>query len=182
MQPSSVDHGQQLVGNIRAARSRYDGLERGQKAQLRRCRSAADVELEATYWRVVGDFSKNHPNLARYLAHVVLLFPYASHKTRTSFAFGRFLRDHLGDKTGANLRFRRILGVESRDELDHRLRGLLRLTASGKAPVDWGVLGRDILWFFAESDFTRRRWAQDFYAPMARVSSGEPSASLHPTS
>jgi len=184
MQPSSdtvPDHGQQLVAGIRAVRARYDQLERGQVAQLRRCRSASDVALEATYWRVAGDFSKSSPNLARHMAHVVLLFPYAGHRTKTGFSVGRFLRDQLGDKAGANLRFRRVLSVESRDELDHRLRALLRLTAAGGARVDWGVLGRDMLWFFAESDATRRRWAQDFYAPMTHESSVEPSTDLPPT-
>jgi CRISPR type I-E-associated protein CasB/Cse2 len=132
------------------------------------------------YWRVAGDFSKNSSNFARHLPHVVLLFPYASQRTKTGFSVGRFLRDHLGDKTGANLRFRRVLSVESRDELDHRLRALLRLTAGSGSPVDWGVLGRDMLWFFAESDATRRRWAQDFYAPMARAAFTEPSTDLPP--
>lgn len=183
MQRSSTtapDHGQQLVAGIRAVRARYDKLERGQVAQLRRCRSASDLELEATYWRVAGDFAKGSPNLSRHLAHVVLLFPYASHRTKTGFSVGRFLREKLGDKAGANLRFRRVLSVESRDDLDHRLRALLRLTAAGGAPVDWGILGRDMLWFLAESDATRRRWAQDFYAPMARETSVEPSVDLPP--
>ena len=71
------------------------------------------------------------------------------------------------DRIGAALRFRRLLSCRDRerDELDHRLRGVLRLACADKAPVDWGVLGVDILWFFAESDSVRRRWAQDFYAP-----------------
>jgi hypothetical protein len=51
------------------------------------------------------------------------------------------------------------------------LRGILRLAAGDHAPVDWGGLGTDVLWFFAESDSVRRRWAQDFYAPTARETS-----------
>ena len=74
------------------------------------------------------------------------------------------------------LRFRRLLDSRDRDELDHRLRGILKLAAGDKTPVDWGVLGVDILWFFAESDMVRRRWAQDFYAPISREPSPGTSA------
>ncbi|MCE9574551.1 MAG: type I-E CRISPR-associated protein Cse2/CasB [Deltaproteobacteria bacterium] len=168
MQASSAkpaSHADVLVDDIRVVRARYDQLDRGLVAQLRRCRSATEVELEGTYWRIAGDFGRRQPNLVRHLAHVVLLFPYAAHRTRQGFSVGRFLREQLDDKDGSSLRVRRILAVETRDELDHRLRALLRLTAAGGAPVDWGVVGRDLLWFFAESDATRRRWAQDFYAP-----------------
>jgi CRISPR type I-E-associated protein CasB/Cse2 len=181
MQPNSPlvpGHGEQLAASIRDVRARYDQLERGPVAQLRRCRFASDLELEASYWRVAGDFSTSSPKFARHLSHVVLLFPYAGQHAKAGGAFGRFLRDQLGDKPGAALRFRRLLSVESRDDLDHQLRGLLRLAAGTGARVDWGGLGRDILWFFAESDNTRRRWAQEFYAPMARDASTELSTDL----
>jgi CRISPR type I-E-associated protein CasB/Cse2 len=59
--------------------------------------------------------------------------------------------------------------------LDHRLRGILRLACGSGAPVDWGVLGVDILWFFAESGSVRRRWAQDFYAPAAPSQASSPN-------
>lgn len=184
MPPSSAlasDHGEQLAAGIRAVRARYNHLERGAVARLRRCRSASDIELEAAYWRVAGDFVKSSPNFARHLPHVVLLFPYAGQRIRIGFSVGRFLRDHLGDSAGASLRFRRLLSVESRDELDHRLRALLRLATSTGGRVDWGILGRDMFWFFAESDATRRRWAQDFYAPMTRAAAADSSADLAPT-
>lgn len=167
MQPSSVSspgHGQKLADAIRAVRARYDALERGQVAQLRRCRTAGELVLEPVYWRVAGDAPKTVTNLP----HVVLLFPFAGHRSNAKFSFGWFLHERLGDQAGAALRFRRMISVESRDELDHRLRAILRLTAASGVPVDWGILGRDLLWFFAESDATRRRWAQDFYAPMLR--------------
>jgi CRISPR type I-E-associated protein CasB/Cse2 len=47
------------------------------------------------------------------------------------------------------------------------LRRVLRLACADKTPVDWGVLGVDILRFFADSDNVRRTWAQDFYAPIS---------------
>lgn len=162
-----------LVADIlRDVRARYDALERGHVAQLRRCRAAAELQLQAVYWRIVGDAPKS----VRHVEHVVLMFPLARHRTNSKFAFGRFLGAQLGDNAGAALRFRRLISVEDRDELDHRLRAILRLTASGGGPVDWGILGRDIVWFFAESDSTRRRWAQDFYAPLLR----EPEPTTNP--
>lgn len=176
--PLAPSHGDELAEQLRAVRDRYDQLSRGPVAQLRRCKSASELELEAAYWRVAGDFGQHHPRLARHLAQVVLLFPYARQRTSAAFSVGQFLRRSLGDQGGATLRFRRVLGAESRDELTHRLRGLLRLTAATGSPLDWGVLGRDMLWFFAESDATRRRWAQDFYAPVAREAITAPSTDL----
>ena len=146
---------------IRNMRRRYDQLARGQTAPIRRCRTADEVALEGIYWRI-GD-ALAHQN--KHLPHVVLLFPLVSHKPNDGFSFGRYLRTQISSGDTAQLRFRRLLDSRDRDELDHRLRGLLKLAASGGAPVDWGVLGTDILWFFAESDRVRRRWAQDFYAP-----------------
>jgi CRISPR type I-E-associated protein CasB/Cse2 len=106
---------------------------------------------------------------------VVLLFPLAPHATNEKFSFGRYLFRQIGDRDNALLRFRRLLDSRDRDELDHRLRGILRLASGDRTPVDWGVLGTDILWFFAESDAVRRRWAQDFYAPISREPSSTPS-------
>lgn len=155
------DHASVLRDAIRGVRRRYDRLDRGRTAPLRRCRSADELALEATYWRIGEALAQQK----RDLPHVVLLFPLALHAERANFSFGRYLRAQLGDGDGAVLRFRRLLDVRDRDELSHRLRGVLKLAAKEGAPVDWGVLGTDILWFFGETASVRRRWAQDFYAP-----------------
>ena len=42
---------------------------------------------------------------------------------------------------------------------------MLRLACADGAPVDWGALGSELLWFFGERGSVRRKWAQDFYAP-----------------
>jgi CRISPR type I-E-associated protein CasB/Cse2 len=154
---------------LREVRGRYDRLDRGKTAQIRRCRTADEVALEGAYWRI----GETVAHTQRHLPHVVLLFPLAPHASSRGqkFSFGRYLRRQIGDSDGATLRFRRLLDSRDRDELDHRLRGILRLAAGDNAPVDWGVLGTDILWFFAESDGVRRRWAQDFYAPTSREAS-----------
>jgi CRISPR type I-E-associated protein CasB/Cse2 len=170
----AASYSSELVSELRSLRARYDMLPRGDMATLRRCRSADDVSLEGTYWRLVGTLGSRQVHLP----HVVLLYPTAEHRRSERFAFGRFLARELGDSAGATLRFRRLLDSRERDELDHRLRGLLKLACTGGARVDWGVLGLDILWFFAESGAVRRRWAQDFYAP---ASFREPSHSPVPS-
>jgi CRISPR type I-E-associated protein CasB/Cse2 len=154
---------QQLLEPLRAMRARYDKLPRGDSAPLRRCRTAHDVEMEGVFWRIVGA-TKPIPNLA----HVALLFPLAPQRSSAAFSFGRFLRGKIGDSSGAALRFRRLLDSRDRDDLDHRLRGMLRLACADGTAVDWGALGTDILWFFGERGSVRRRWAQDFYAPGPR--------------
>jgi CRISPR type I-E-associated protein CasB/Cse2 len=162
---------------LRAVRRRYDALERGKTAQIRRSRTADDIALEGSYWRI----GETLAHTQRRLPHVVLLFPFAPQvkNARERFSFGRYLRTHIGDSEGATLRFRRLIDSRDPDDLDHRLRGILRLAASDHAPVDWGVLGTDILWFFAESDSVRRRWAQDFYAPLSRETNSPVPPSSH---
>lgn len=163
---SDKTHLDDLCADLREVRGQYDKLSRGQIASLRRCRSADEIALDGTYWRVGGSLAQREVHLR----HVVLLFPLAHHARQGRFSFGRFLSHQLGDTDGAALRFRRLLDSRDRDDLDHRLRGILRLACPDKTPVDWGVLGKDILWFFAESDAVRRRWAQDFYAPTKALS------------
>ncbi len=167
-----------LKDAIRGARARYDQLARGQTAVLRRCRTASEVALEGTFWRVAGALGREQ----RQLPQVVLLFPLASHSGREKFSFGGYLRRQLPDGDGSTLRFRRLLDSRDSDELSHRLRGILKLAGRDSATVDWGALGLDILWFFAESDDVRRRWAQDFYAPQTESSAAAPAPSAPSTS
>jgi CRISPR type I-E-associated protein CasB/Cse2 len=159
-----------LVDELRAVRARFDKLPRGDVAVLRRCRTADEIALEGDYWRIRG-------GLARDISHVVLLFPLAGQANREGFSFGRFLRHQLRGRDGkvspaATLRFRRLLDSRDKAELTHRLRGLLRLACAAGAPVDWGALGSELVWFFAESGSVRRRWAQDFYAPTSSSLTG----------
>ena len=163
IQAATTRRAKDLVDAIRGVRARYDRLDRGQTAPLRRCRTADDVALEGAFWRIGEALAREQ----RHLSHVVLLFPVVPHITRDRFSFGRYLRAHLGERDSNALRFRRLLDSRDRDELDHRLRAILKLAAGDGSHVDWGILGKDMLWFFAESDDVRRRWAQDFYAPIS---------------
>ena len=153
--PSITERQQQL----RAVRHRYDALSAGDRAILRRCKNEDEIRLEGAYWRTVGDAK----DVEHALVTAVLLFPLAPHQTKQGFSFGRFLRQHLtSSEEGAALRVRRVVQAE-RDELAHRLRGLLKLASGGEKAVDWGVLGSDLVYF---GDSVRRRWTQDFFAPL----------------
>lgn len=159
-----------LRERLRAVRQRFDQLQPGGKASLRRCHTASEVALERAYWQVAGPAADE-----THLPHVVLLFPLGAHRSASRFSFGQFLRGRLGDEEGAALRIRRLLASRDRDELDHRLRAMLRLADAANHPVDWGSLGLDVLWFFAQSDAVRRRWAQDFYAPSSFLNAAQTS-------
>lgn len=173
--PSDSDHSTALIDALRAVRRKYDLLDRGTTAPIRRCRTADEVALEGAFWRIGGDIAHQQ----RAVASVVLHFPIVPHRDRANFSFGGYLHARIAKSASGTLRFRRLLDSRDRDELDHRLRGILRLAASDRSPVDWGVLGRDILWFFGEGGHVRRRWAQEFYAP--RVDAGAPPTSMIPT-
>lgn len=147
--------------HLRVVRRAFDALGPGDRAVLRRCRDAGEVAMEGAFWRVV----RAAPEDARArLAVVVACFPAADQLRRVDgFSAGAYFRRALLGKkreiTDSNaLRFRQLVLVRDRDELVHRLR---RVLVYADAPVDWGVLGRDIFYW---GDRVRRRWAQDFYS------------------
>jgi CRISPR type I-E-associated protein CasB/Cse2 len=145
---------------LRRVRERYDALGAGDRAVLRRCKTEDDLRLEGAYWRLVGDAR----DLERGIATAVLLFPLAAQRTSERFSFGRYLRAKLKtDHDGTTLRVRRVIQAE-RDQLAHRLRGLIKLAEAGDGAsgIDWGVLGADLVRF---GDHVRRTWTQDFFAP-----------------
>lgn len=155
--------------HVRAARRAYDALPLGDRAVLRRCRDVEEVAMEGAFWRVV----RAAPEGVRpRLAEVVVCFPAAEQLKRTTgFGVGaHFYRALRGNRrtltdTGA-LRFRQLLQARDRGELVHRLR---RLLAFADAPVDWGVLGKDVYFW---GDRVRRQWAQDFYSNAQEVAHG----------
>jgi CRISPR type I-E-associated protein CasB/Cse2 len=148
---------QELINQFRQARLIYDDkLSPGDRAILRRCRTASEVLLEGAFWRIKQGIEAD-PNR---VAQVVVCFPAVKQQSSDNFRFGSFLRGDKEPKDGDILRFRQLLQVQDSDELTHRLRRLL--THIDRA-VDWGALGRDIFYFFS-SDRSKRAWAQDFYS------------------
>lgn len=146
---------------IREVRRRFDALPPGDRARLRRSRSAGEIALEGSYWRIAEGAHRSA------LPGVVLLFAEAPQTRRLgiTFAFGRFLKARLSSgEEGRDLRFRRVIASADRDELYHRMRGILRLASGGDAPVDWGELGLDLINFFP-GEHVRRAWTEAYFAP-----------------
>lgn len=167
------DDADRLRGRLRDARMRYDQLSQGHCAHIRRCKTASDLLVEGSYWRIGGALAHEE----QYLPHVVLLFPFASHVRHDRFSFGCYLHAHLGNPGGATFRFRRLLDSRDGPELDRQLRAIMRLVTRARAPVDWGVVGTDILDFYVKRNEVRRRWAQDFYAPTSSPGVSTPTDS-----
>ena len=153
--------------DIRTVRRAYDGLPKGEKAVLKRCRSGGEIQLEGGFWRIA---SLAPPLFRARLSHVVACFPAADQLQRVQgFRVGSFLRNALYGakrtlKPGEAVVFRRLLAADQMEDLVHYLRRAL--THAGR-PVDWGVLGRDVVFW---GDFVRRKWAQDFYSPLKEES------------
>lgn len=165
-----------VIAQMRAVRREYDqGLSPGDRAVLRRCREPRELLLEGAFWRLAAKAREVAPTS---LATVVFLFAAGDAARGEGRSFGRFLNRHLarGKKpsVGATLRFRRLLAAPDADALATRLR---RLLTSLQAPLDWGVLGRDLdQWQRSRkgAEAVFRQWAQDFYAPIYE-SAKEPS-------
>ncbi len=145
----------------RALRDAYDDLAEAQRASLRRCPDAQAILMDPSFWVLAGPA----PDEVRLrLAHLIACFPAAEQLADpTGFRVGAFLRAalHPGKSTvepSEATRYRQLVAARDVDELVHRLRKIL---GESGAPVDWGVLGRDM---FAWSDQVRRAWDRDFYA------------------
>jgi CRISPR type I-E-associated protein CasB/Cse2 len=168
----------EVMTQIRAVRSEYDqGLSPGDRAVLRRCREPGELLLEGAFWRVASRFGDERARPR--LAVVVFLFAACDAARPDGKGFGRFLHRHLtrGKKLspGAKLRFRRLIAAPDVDALATRLR---RLLVSLQAPLDWGVLGYDLMQWQRSTvgaEEVPRRWAQDFYAPLYESTSKAPT-------
>jgi CRISPR type I-E-associated protein CasB/Cse2 len=161
---------EELEAGFARLRSDYDELRKrrpGDQAVLRRCRDGDAVQLEGVFWRLVGQsrFPDKLPKSS--IAMVVSAFPGAEHRLQRGFRFGRFMADlldpqHDGDAS-RSLRFRELVRADDTTELCRRLRRLLR---RAEGPVDWGVLGADIVQFDHPNSFIQRKWIQDFFSPL----------------
>jgi CRISPR type I-E-associated protein CasB/Cse2 len=168
----------EVMTQIRAVRSEYDqGLSPGDRAVLRRCREPTELLLEGAFWRLASRFGDDRARPR--LAVVVFLFSACDAARAEGKGFGRYLNRHLsrGKKLspGATLRFRRLVAAPDLDALATRLR---RLLVSLQAPLDWGVLGYDLMQWqrsTVSAEAVLRQWAQDFYAPIYESAAKAPT-------
>lgn len=159
--------------DLRGVRRAYDALAPGDRAVLRRCRDRDDVVLEGAFWQAVAGASAAR---RASFATAVLLFAAAPQRRPAGrFRTGAFFRRALYPgkrvvKAAEATRFRQLVQCRDESELAHRMR---RLLVHANAPVDWGVLGLDLVrWRPAGS--VCRAWSQDFYAPLADTKEGHP--------
>ncbi len=157
--------GELTAEQAREVRQRYDALSPQERAALARCPDANAIMMERSFWSVAGSSSDD---VRLRLAHLVACYPNAPQMADPAgFKPGAFLRSvlHPGAESvepAQAQRYRQLVQARDVDELVHRLR---RILAEAKAPVDWGVLGRDM---FQWSDMVRKVWDKDFYgAPPA---------------
>ncbi|MGI5861840.1 MAG: type I-E CRISPR-associated protein Cse2/CasB [Myxococcales bacterium] len=149
------------VQQARELRQAYDALSPEERAALQRAPDANAIMMERVFWKLAG----SAPDSIRLrLAHLVACFSAAPQlENPEGFRPGAFLRKALYPSATSlepaeAARYRQLVQARDVDELVPRIRKVL---AAAKAPVDWGVLGRDL---FAWSDKVRKAWDKDFYA------------------
>jgi len=149
---------------IREIRDQWDDLAESERQSLMRCFDAQAILNDRTFWKIAASVPDAH---RLRIAHLVACFPAAEQLADpTGFKPGAFLREalHPGrdrvEPAEAN-RYRQLVQARDVDELVPRLKKIL---GAADRPVDWGVLGRDML---AWSDKVRKVWDRDFFGEPA---------------
>jgi CRISPR system Cascade subunit CasB len=143
---------------------------RGDRAQLRRCRELDDVLLEPVYYDVRQRLAKLGIDVAsdfegdRRLACVLGLLAWVKEnderRTFSQQLAGR--RNESDDAKLSGLRFRRLLQIDDRDELYRSLIGVVRLVGG---TVNIPEFVTDIYYWRPDSSSrVRKRWAEDYYS------------------
>jgi len=127
-------------------KARYDALDPGDRAALRRVATVADIPTLRAYYRWLEDRAP-HPGLQR----VAFLLPHAAHRTGAA-PLGRQLRRQNMSEARVVRMFRAAPG----DDLLH----LRRLLIHAELRLDWGEFA-PVLLFWGET--AKRHILQDFY-------------------
>lgn len=139
----------------------WDGLDkdRGERAELRRCHTLAEVAFSPAYHRlrqVVERFgSADYDGLA--------LVAGLAARIRSSMDGGS-IAEHMasGKQDGSalvnGLRFRRLLKVKDREELFTAMTRIMALLGDA---ANLQSLAQSVYWW---NDETRKRWAFDYYS------------------
>jgi CRISPR system Cascade subunit CasB len=139
----------------------WAGLDRarGDRAALRRCRSAQEVAFVPAYHRLRQNLSRVAPVDAEKLAVVAGIL---SHVKDNDFSL-RFAQQMATPKSGSDrarvsgLRFRRLLKLESRDDLYGAVVRTIRLLDGS---LDIASLADGVYWW---NERTKKNWAFDYY-------------------
>jgi len=133
---------------------------KGDRASLRRCRTVLDVSMEPEFHHLLGDLGSTLTKeadrdrvaaAAGVLAHV--------RKDIPGHSFADLMARLKGDKeVVSDARFRRLLRLETPDELLHELVRIVQMVG-GDAPIR--SLAEDVARW---GDPVRKKWAFDYYA------------------
>ena len=138
----------------------WAGLEhrRGDRAELRRCQSVLDVALSPAFHGLLRRLGSRLNEKDRESAALVAGILSQIDSDSGAHSFGQAMAKPKGAKaTVSDLRFRRILRLETPDELLRELGRAVRMLDRA-APID--SLANDLMRW---GDPVRKRWALDYY-------------------
>ena len=140
---------------------------RGDCAELRRCRTPDEVLLTEAYHKMRCRFvgAKVEFQDQRLGAVVGLLSHVRTHSPAEFGSLGAAMaatKEESDSAKVSRLRFRRLLQIEDYDKIFHRLIGVVRLLDRA---VDVRVLAKDVFYWSPDpKKRVRRDWATDYYA------------------
>ena len=154
--------------------------DRGALANLR---CALRPKLRSRAWPLLAQLSSlEAPSLVIYETVVGLWATDPQSHRAGAGNFGVTCRKLCGDHESFDLRFRRLLDCDSREELCERIVPL-GLTAQSKGiAVDYEQLFRDLRFYAADGrDLVRVRWAQAYWGTAAEENDSESATAIAST-
>ncbi len=131
---------------------------RGDRASLRRCRSVLDVALEPAFHDLLKRLGSRLKEVDRDRVAAVAAILAHVEKDEPAWSIAELMARPKGDKpVVSDARFRRLLRLESPDELMHELVRVIGMLG-GEAPV--APLASDLARW---GDPIRKRWALAYY-------------------
>jgi len=138
----------------------WDSLEqnKGERAELRRCRTTTDVAFTQAFYRFLRAIDKKNRSNIDQLALIAGVLAHVKKNDPSK----RIAEQMASPKSGINarvsgLRFRRLLKIDNREELYQALVRLIHLL-DGTANI-YSLAESAFYW----SERTRKDWAYDYY-------------------
>jgi len=123
--------------------------ERGERAELRRAHNITEVAFSPAYHRLYKELPQADKEKLACVAGI------CAHVKENSEAF---FAKQMAEGNKSDLRFRRLLAIENREELYHAMIRIVRLLGGTVNVCD---LAKTIYWW---NENTKKRLAYDYYA------------------
>lgn len=132
---------------------------RGDRAELRRCRTPEAVAFLPSYHRLLSELRKAGLNVSsERLAVIAGVLSHVETDDRSNSFAENMAAQQNGKARVSGLRFRRLLAIDDLPELYTALVRMIHLLGATASVRD---LVQTILWW---NDRTKKRWAFDYYA------------------